>query len=243
MESHDGTHVGMGGTFLGLGGAGMVTLLIYAAQRMTDKQPSAWGLTWFLAVFAVAALMALGGAYVLAAVYVVELPLPLTRSERKFRPHLKDPVAQLVSVSQEIIVVFQIGLNNAGRGNVPEALLNVVVPEFIAELHRCTEMGEIGRPEHRGSYSYTPESLLPDQPDLGSIYWNGNVSYPGRSHRVVYLRATMKERRDFPVRLEVTAPELDEPLKAHFEITGVAATQGQEQAEGGRAPVKDARAP
>jgi hypothetical protein len=223
MESHDGTHVGMGGTLLGLGGAGMVALLIYAAERVANKDSSAWGLVWFLTVFAISALMAISGAYVLSAVYLLALPLPKTRSERKFRPNLRFVEAHLVSLRE--IMVFQIGVQNAGRGNVPEALLNVVVPEFIAELHRCTEAGEIGRQEHRGEYSHTPESLIPDQPDVRSIYWNGNVSFPGRTHRIVYLRATMNEVRDFPVRLEITSPELDEPLEKHFEITGLAATQ------------------
>ena len=60
----------MGGTLLGVGGAGVVALLIYAAQVAADpKRDPAWSQTWFIAVFIVAALMAVGGLYFLGAIW------------------------------------------------------------------------------------------------------------------------------------------------------------------------------
>ena len=175
------------------------------------------GLLAPIAAAIVAGVCIVAGLYVLGGIYVGWW-LPTTAVERLFRPNLRDLEASIVKVSDPQ-VILRVGLYNAGRDNVPDAILNVVVPEFITEIHRCAEDGEIGREEHKGTFSRTPEPLIQDQPKLHSIYWNGNVSYPGRTHRVAYFRVTMPETRDFPVRLEITAPGLEEPFHARFELS------------------------
>lgn len=227
----DGTRIGLGGTLAALGGAGLVALCIYAAEAAASSpdRPSAWGETWFQVLFGTSAALAVLGAYILTSV-MIGLPFPATRLERIMQPRLTGTEARAARVDGTD-VVFQIGTYNAGRANVDGAMVNVVVPEYINELHRCSENGEIGRPEHKGGCSGVPESLVPGQPDLGSIYWNGNVSYPGRTHRVVYFRAVMSEPRGFPMRLEITSPELDESLERRFDITVADLVQGAGAAE------------
>jgi len=208
MIRSDGTRIGMGGTLAALGGAGVVALLIYWADGRVDHQPSAWGQGWFQGVFAFSALLGLAGAYVLVAVWV-RLPLPATRLERDLQPRLERMTADVTRREGDQLFI-RIGAFNAGRANIDGAMLNVLVPDYFTELDRCSEHGEVGRDEHKGATSHTPESLLERQPEVGSIYWNGNVSFPGRMSRVIYYRAVMAtEVETFPLRLKVFASELD----------------------------------
>jgi hypothetical protein len=204
MHRSEGTNIAVGALLIGIG-AVILGLLAPVAAAV------------------VAAVSALAGGYLILGVYR-GWPLPTTATERLFRPSLTSAAAHVISVHGHK-VVFQIGIENAGRGDVPNGLLNVVVPEFVSELHRCTESGRIGQPEHKGAVSHTSEALLPDEPETHSIYWNGNVSYPGRMSRIIYFRATISPIRDFPLRLKVIAPDLDEPFDERFFLAPLAFMQ------------------
>lgn len=230
MGRHDGTRIGLGGTLLGLGAAAMIALLIFSADEQFSGDRSAWCLLWFPIVFGIAAVAAATGLYVLGAV-MFGWPFPATYIERQFQPRLEGTTVRVIS-SRRGEVVFSVGTYNAGRSNIDAALVNVVVPDFIREIHRCTERGETGRPEHAGAFSSVPEKLQPDDDETASIYWNGNISFPGRIHRIAYFKVVMDTRRDFPIRLQITAPELEEPLQQRFDLnlSGVS-----EQEQGGQA--------
>ncbi|MET1012027.1 MAG: hypothetical protein ABWY83_06575, partial [Actinomycetota bacterium] len=98
-------------------------------------------------------------------------------------------------------IVFAAATWNPGRGNVDNASLNVVVPAFFTSIERCSHLGETGKEEHKGAWDNTPEALIPYQPDLGSIYWSGGVSFSGRMSRIIYFRLTKEPGvfHNFPV--------------------------------------------
>jgi hypothetical protein len=213
MDKSEAASISVSGILLGIGGV-MLSIVFPLAAAVDPPALTAW---WFLALSSIGGALALVGTYMVVAVYA-GCWLPATARERAFRPRLQDAEAHVLRLDEND-AVFRIALYNAGRGNVDGALLNVVVPDFITELHRCSETGVTGLEEHKGAYSSTPEALLEDDPDVGSIYWNGNVSFPGRMHRLIFFRATLTSLRDFPVRLEITAPELETPFNKRFHLS------------------------
>jgi hypothetical protein len=179
MGRSDGTRIGIGGTLVGLGGAGMIALLIYAAEAGGGNQPSPWGQTWFQSIFSVSAFFAALGAYVLLSVWF-PLPLWATRSEREFQPRLEGTEAH-VRKAYGNHVIFQIGTYNAGRGNVDGAIVNVIVPEFATELHRSTEDGEIGRESTRERGHVPPKHYLRASRTLPPFTGTGTSASPAAS--------------------------------------------------------------
>jgi hypothetical protein len=209
----------MGGTLFGIGFAGTLALVIYASQvSLSDKGGSVWGAAWFMGFFAFAILVALIGVYFLVAVWS-GLPTGATGIERAFQPRLVDTTAEAHVLVPPNYIVVKIGLRNAGRGNV-DALVNVLVPDFISQIDRCDERGGIGYPLHMGgAAAHSSEALIRYQPNLGSIYWNGTIDFPGRIARIIYFRLEMPGmRHDFPLLLKITAPELDEQVEQRFHI-------------------------
>jgi len=194
-----------------LGGAGVVTLLIYAA----DPKAVAWCQPWFVATFSVSAVLAAMGLYVLAAVSYAPLPLPPTRGAREAMPRLfiADPhVLKVDDLSFEPAVIFEIGVANDGRTDVENAIANLLAPDFFVRLERCNRDGEV-----IGGGSCAPSSESVTEDDQGSIYWNGRVSFPGRVSRVLVFRgtlhsATLDPPEDFPVRLRIVAAELPQEV-------------------------------
>lgn len=177
---------------------------------------SVWGEFWLWFLLALPIVLAVVGAYYLVAVWWSRLPTGTTAIERVFQPRLVNVVAEATLYGGEDIV-FKVGAFNAGRGNIDGAMLNVLVPEFATRMERCTENGFVGLDEHKGGVSGTPEALISYRPTLGSIYWNGNLSFPGRMARVAYFRITKPGvPHDFPIRFKVIAPELDEPFDEVF---------------------------
>jgi hypothetical protein len=209
----------MGSALLGIGFAGMLALLIYASGAdLSHEDASVWGEWWYRITFGVSVAMAAVGAYYLGAVWF-GWPTWSTAIERALQPRLVNTTAEAHLLVHPDYVVVKIGSVNAGRGNIDGAMLNVLVPEFITEMERCDERGGTGHRDHMGGTSHTPEALIPYQPNLGSIYWNGNLSYPGRFARIAFFRLRMPGLpHDFPLRLKVSAPELDEPVDEVFHI-------------------------
>jgi hypothetical protein len=203
---HDGTRIGMGGTLFGIGFGATLALLIYASGlSRSEKGGSAWGETWYIGFFAFAIVVALVGVYFLFAVWS-GFQTGSTAIERAFQPRLVDTTAEAHLLVPPDYVAVKIGTINAGRGNVDEALVNVLVPEFITLIDRCDELGGRG---HMGSFSHTTEALIPYQPNLGSIYWNGNVSFPG-PHSPNYI---------LPAQDAGDAARLPAPAQDHFPRT------------------------
>jgi hypothetical protein len=217
---HDGTRIGTGGGLFGIGFGGLIALLIYASQLSRSTPPSsAWDERWFLACFALALLSGGIGVYFLIAVWL-GLPTWTTAIERTFQARLVDTNAEGHRLVPHNYIVVKIGTRNAGRGNVDKANVNVVVPDFITYIERCDERGGQGNPRYAGGGTdRTSEALIPYQPDLGSIYWNNTVSFPGRVAWVAYFLLDLPgTRHDFPLRLKITAPELEEPFEQDFQI-------------------------
>jgi hypothetical protein len=216
---HDGTRIGIGGGLFGIGFAGTLALLIYASEvSLSDEGRSVWGEPWFLGFFAFAIFVGLMGAYFLAAVWS-GWPTGSTAIERAFQPRLMDTTVEAYRLVHPHYVVVKIGTINAGRGNIDGALVNVLVPDFITEIDRCGEDGGTGHPHHLGGVDHTSETLITYQPNRQSIYWNGNISFPGRIARIAYFRLKKPGmRHDFPLRLRIVSPELKEPFDQQFHI-------------------------
>jgi hypothetical protein len=176
-----------------------------------------WTAIWFLAPASAAGALAVIGFYIVAAVYV-GWPLPPTAAEKALTPQLRAIDARFDGMTLGGHVTFQLHLDNPGRVDITNALINVVAPNFVLKLYRRKETGDT-HPDD-GSYSETSVSLIADDAGkpLPSIYWNGNVTFPGRTHRFLFFSAVMKEPRSFPIRVGITAESLSEPLSAHFEI-------------------------
>ena len=218
MGLQDGTRIGAGGALFGIGFAGTLALLIYASEvARSDTGGSVWADIWFLAFFAFAIAVGSLGVYLLAAVWF-GWPTWTTAIERAFQPQLVDTTAVAHRLVHPNFVVVKIGTYNAGRGNVEDALVNVLVPDFITDIQRCDERGGIGHPLHMTiPGTHTSEGLIPYQPSVGSIYWDGRVSFPGRIALIAYFLLAMPGmRHDFPLRLKITAPELQEPVEQDF---------------------------
>lgn len=219
MGLHGGTRIGAGGALFGIGFAGTLALLIYASEvGRSVTGGSVWGDKWFLGFFAFALAVGLIGVYLLAAVWF-GFPTWTTAIERAFQPRLIDTNAEAHRLVHPDYVVVKIGTINAGRGNVTRAMVNVVVPDFITQIDRCGEDGGTGNPRHDGESAHTSEALIRYQPNRGSIFWNGYIDFPGRTARVTYFRLMMPGmRHDFPLRLRITSPELEEPIEEQFHI-------------------------
>jgi hypothetical protein len=171
----------MGGTLLAVGSAGLITLAIYAAEA-TDASP--WCQRWFLALFSGASLAFVTGVLFLLSVYVY---VPFfsnlaTLRERREQPRLVDRGVHVESVDHQTHrVVFEIGLENLGTADVPEAVVNLLAPDFVTALQLSTQRGA----SSSSNYSHTSESITPD--GQASIYWNGTLAFPGRGEAgVVY---------------------------------------------------------
>jgi len=110
-------------------------------------------------------------------------------------------------------VVFEIGFINRGRGDVPNATVNVLVPATAHWIRRCDYNGTVLMNE--GSFLPTSDSLTNDEQGrpIPSIYWNGLVSFPGRVARPVLFRVAFPDRpSEVPIRYTVASSALSEPL-------------------------------
>ncbi len=194
MDRSEGVNVAVGAVLVGFGA---VILGLIAPE----------------AAYVASALCIAAGGYLVIGVYM-GWPLPTTAAERAFRPNLTVELTGLRD-SGDDFVVFHVAIKNHGRGDANDAFVNVVVPDFVTEMARCTAEGETGLEEHKGAFSREAEQ-----------FWNGNVSFPGRRTRFVFFRVTLPDQRGFPVRLNVTSPELNTPLEHRFELPapGSAAT-------------------
>lgn len=199
MERSDATHLAVAAILLGVGGVG---LSILAPLTASADSPD-WTAVWFLASAAAFGLFSALGVYVVVAVYV-GWPLPPTAAQRAFRPNLADLKARIRHRDERHAIV-EISVRNRGRGDLNDALVNLIVPEFVDEVERCTADGGPGRPEHAGAFWKEDEK-----------FWNGNVSFPGRMVRLLFFRLTMPADRDFSMRLKVFSPTLPEIFERSF---------------------------
>jgi hypothetical protein len=211
MERSDAIHVTVAGIFLGVGGVGLTILIPLAAA----VKPHDWTAAWFLIPTCCMGALAVAGLYMIGAVYR-GWPMPETASERVFAPDLRAIEAHVTKVDGDGVLI-RIALRNYGRGNINDALVNVVLPAFFTSIRRCAEDGGLGH--HQGAWSTTSENLGTGRLQT-SIYWNGNVSFPGRMSRIIFFRAPLSDPsvRTFPLRLEVTAVELERALDQRFTI-------------------------
>jgi hypothetical protein len=123
MRRSDGTNLAIGGILVGIS-AVMLGLLSPAAA------------------VAVAGVCGILGLYVIVGGVYLGWWTPATAVERALQPNLRDAEAEVFLV-QDKHVFFQIGVYNSGRDNLDGAHLNVIVPEFVSEMHRCTVEGKL----------------------------------------------------------------------------------------------------
>ena len=116
MHRSDQTHVAFGAALLTIGLGGVIALVLGAPE----------GDWWWplLVLLSVLAVLAVVGAYVLAAVYVPGLWLPPTRADRELTPRLRIDDA-IVDRVIEGDLAFYIGFRNTGRGRITGALVEV----------------------------------------------------------------------------------------------------------------------
>lgn len=138
--------------------------------------------------------------YMLIAIYA-GWPLPRTASEREHATDLRFIEAHALRVDDGRIV-FQVAFRNDGRGDVENALVNVVVPRRLEYLHRVRENGT-SHPDD-GGRSETDE-YLPGGDEM-SLYRNGNITFPGRISRIAYFAGAMSLQHDFPIRIKPCGP-------------------------------------
>jgi len=213
MGKGDAIHVSVGAALLAIGAGAILTLLIYEAQ---SPHTHLWHTAWFLAAFTVAAFLTTTGIYILAALYL-PLPLPPTRGERIASPRLQPRDAHVVEAKGSQ-VIFGLGFYNSGADELENAVVNVVVPDFVSQLERCNERGAALA---EGTWSYTPESIAIDDQDrpLPSVYWNGRVTFPGQVSRLIFFRATLSPLQDIPVKLLIMGAGLQKPLAARVTLS------------------------
>jgi hypothetical protein len=187
VENPHTTHLAAGGTLLGFGGGGLLALLIYQAT----PNANAWNAVWFLLAFSFLAALTAFGAYLFsAATYVSLLPLPRTRYERENAPDVKVESFQLLGTDPSGKVRFQIGLANDGRGDVMNAGMNVLVPDWVGKVYRSGAPG--------GSCLSTPEPTLVGQSG-GSVYWNETgLNIYGRHSYLLSFEAEVSARARLP---------------------------------------------
>jgi hypothetical protein len=213
MEQSDSIHIAVGGILLGVGGVALSILAGLAAAASAQATPNhPWTAIWFLAGSSGAGALGLMGLYMTVAVYA-GWKLPRTAHERRFQPRLRVAESRVLKTEDDD-VVFGIKFANDGRGDIDRALLNIVAPRLLS-LDRCSEAGEIWQAV--GSWSRAPAELEPADED--SVVWGGYVGYRGRTHTVVYFRARTRALSGFPIRLQVTADELAEPMVVHLDLT------------------------
>lgn len=217
MERSDATHVSVGVALVGIGSV-MVAILIPLA--VAAKQHP-WGTTWFLIPLAIAALLGLLGIYMVVAVYT-GWRLPKTASERQSAADLR---VQEVQIVQRVgaFLVFRVGFRNYGRGDVSNATVNVIVPDFASTFALCSEAGA---PIKGGAISRTSESIWSDDAGnpIDSCYWaNAGVSFAGRTSVVMHFLASVEDQPVLPVGYKVTSADL------HDELHGVAVLQLTQQ--------------
>lgn len=177
------------------------------------------------ASIAIAAVCFATGVYLLVGGVYLGKWTPTTYLDRAFRPHLVEVEAWVARVHHNA-VIFRIKLRNAGRDDLNGAYVIVIVPEFITEMARTNAEGEGGHPELLGGFWREDER-----------FWNGNVSFPGRLHKLMHFRVEMSPVRDFSAELRISAPALDTPLEVPLNLTlpGGESASAQAPEIGGRA--------
>jgi hypothetical protein len=186
MDRSEGTTLAVGALLVGVG-AVILGLLAPTAAAV------------------VGAICGVAGIYMVASVYT-GWPTFRTATDRVFQPKLSEARAEYRRHINDD-VVFLIRVENSGRDNLNNALVNVVVPDFVRSLKRSTADGDVGREEHRGVFSIEDER-----------FWSGDVSFSGRMTTFIFFRASLPSLRDFAVRFKVFSPELDELFEAHLHI-------------------------
>jgi hypothetical protein len=189
MHRSDGINVAVGGLLVGIS-AVILGLLSPTAAAIVAIACAATGIY-----------MIVGGVY-------LGLPTPTTAVERALAPRLRSIGARVTRIVAGD-PVFSIRIQNTGRDDLNDALINLTVPDDFHSLKRCTASGEVNRPEHRGSF----------WDEDGQKFWNGTVAFPGRSLSVFYFRATLPTVHDFSVTFKVHSPALDEPPEFPFHLS------------------------
>lgn len=164
-----------------------------------------WGEAWFLIPTIVAGCLGLAGLYTLAAVYAGWW-LPQTAVERIGQPRLSDAVIRQVGMDGKLLV-FEVGVKNEGKEDVPNGIVNLLVPDWATNLARSSDGGS---PIHVGSVLHTAETL---DGQHGSWYWTGTEVFPGVTAKLLYFRVKLPEARNLPIKLKVSSSALAEPFE------------------------------
>jgi len=152
------------------------------------------------------------GACLVGASTYLPLPVPRTRYERENAPDLRVKSFTLKQTDPGGVVVFEIGLANEGRGDVHNATINVLVPDFANSVRLLGGTGV---------WLTTPEPTIPGA-NGGSIYWTQtNMVFPGRNAVLLDVEVQLLPLRDFPVRVKLLSSDLREPIAAWTTGLGV----------------------
>jgi hypothetical protein len=192
MHRSDAIHVSVGTALLAVGVGSIIALLIYAAS---GPKTWPWCAAWFLASFGASVVFALMGAYFLIAMFA-PLPLPTTRTQRESTPDLRidgvhvDRTYQTfgdIRGGETAQVIFQVGFNNRGRGDVRNASVNVLIPGSALRFARTTQEGD---DVSDGAIATTAETI--EAGTQGTRYWHQNgLVFPGRTAVPMFFRATL----------------------------------------------------
>jgi hypothetical protein len=206
MDRSEGANVTVGAVLAGFGGV-IIGLLSHAAA------------------IGIGAACVVAGLYLIAAVYR-GWPRPTTATDRAFSPNLRIHEVKVLSVEGGDVFI-EVPIANLGRGNVPRAVVNVLIANPVSHVYRCSRDG--ARHQEPGSSDEAPGSLWSRPPEslwlrghdpVPSTIWGGYLNFEGPGTRVMYLCVGLGSERDFSLLIWMTAPELDPKRAAiQFEVT------------------------
>jgi hypothetical protein len=220
MRHYEGTHIAAGGTLLGIGCGSILTLLIAAAA--TAAQPPLAERSWYLSAVAVSVLFVAMGAWLVLGVYVPWIPLPPTAHARQMAPDLKIDRVSILNAGRtmrgDIRIMFHVGFQNYGRGDVPNTIIEVLVPDFFLDF-RCCDM--FGNERLVGRLSQTAESLQKSDQgeEIASRVWSrAGFTFYGNTATPIYFLLFQSDPQPFRVRVSATSSELAEAVGGIYDL-------------------------
>jgi hypothetical protein len=195
-------------------GAGVIGLSVVLPLAAGAKQPDPWTAFWFLLPCSIAGLCTVLGSYILLAIYT-GWSLPRTAGERESAPDLHTQDIRLRHLRGNEYVL-ELGYINEGGGDVRDAMLNVLVPDFVSPFQRCLDDGT---PIAEGGLAHTSESLMIDASGvpIESSYWNGPVTFPAHAARPLHFLVGLQQGRELRVLARLTSSAI--PGRVHMADT------------------------
>jgi hypothetical protein len=220
MRHHEGTHIAAGGALFGIGWGSILTLLI-AAGATASKHPLT-GDWWYFPAAALSLLFAGVGAWLFLGVYVPWFKLPQTVHGRLMASDLRLDRVTILQTTETIggdwRIMFHVGFQNYGRGDVPNAIVQVLVPDFFRDFRYCDMFG---RERDVGDLTNTSESLQADDAGapIESRVWSATgLTLYGNAATPIYFLCFQKSLQPFRVRVSLTSSELSKPIDGIYDL-------------------------